>query len=727
MLTISNLRINQLRRGVAASLLAIREELSLALFAAVRDETCASWGRPQRYEQLEEWGRSQLLTAVDLFIKSVQTGDLLYRELFVGWVHSRLAADLSTEGTPQDYNPGKAVELARDRWAQLLKTRVHDAAIEILSNDLEKAASVLSTQPLKRLRILFIGDCIQFEVITALAGPCAQAQIRIEPTLLNERLQPALRNRLRGLNPNGFDLVFFSPFSHGYLPQYEHLLKPNARLLSKSKVSEGVRAMLEEIFATVAMLEGQFDCPIYVHNSAGTVQSFGAVRGLAKSLISHSARKRARELINNGLLQGRFNEDRVRLLDESGLRDRISDWRLGRTYLNSHAFHPTRLGIELGRSLYFEVVYVTAFLANRKVVVSDLDNTLWEGIIGEGPVTHHLDRQNLLKKLRNSGILLSINSKNDPANVKWFGSPLQPDDFVSPQINWNSKVSNMGVISDELNLKVKDFVFIDDRPDERERVQKAFPEILVLDATDPWTWERLKHWQKTLSSQPEEDRTKLYHERVTREEFVRGLSQVAVHAEDETAALAALEICVKIRSADSSNLKRAAELINRTNQFNVAASRTTVRELEEGLGTEHLIITAEASDKFGSMGTVGIMRLDWSQDGVEIPVFVLSCRAFGFGIEYALLSAVKKLVPADFRIVGHYRENKLNEPGRKLYPTSGLNWDGTNWIGTAGQLPSDPRWLVIDSTALVGPFGPINTRCEEQNGTKQEVKPVAHN
>ena len=338
---------------------------------------------------------------------------------------------------------------------------------------------------------------------------------------------------------------------------------------------------------------------------------------------------------------------RAQLLDENSLRETAGAAALGRVYFQGGAFHPTRLGIELGSRLYFDAVYAAAHLATKKVIVCDLDNTLWNGVIGEGAVTHHLDRQELLKELRRRGVLLSINSKNDPRNVHWSGARLETADFVAPQINWDSKALNIGRIRDELNLKVKDFVFLDDRPDELERVRIAFPEIHALDATRSDTWRFLGHWQRTLPSDPDEDRTRLYHERVRREQFVKDRGQAACQVEDEAAALTDLGLAVTIREAGRSELKRAVELINRTNQFNLCGSRTTLRELQDGLGTSHAVFTADASDKFGHMGVVGVMVAEWKPNRVEIPIFVLSCRVFGFGIEYALLYSLRQLTPPE--------------------------------------------------------------------------------
>jgi FkbH-like protein len=387
----------------------------------------------------------------------------------------------------------------------------------------------------------------------------------------------------------------------------------------------------------------------------------------------------------------------VRLLDEDALRAGGRQLELGRIYLHSNAFHPTRLGVELARGPYFQAIYSNAFLVSKKAVVCDLDNTLWDGVIGEGPVSHFLARQGTLQELRRRGVLLSIISKNDPKNVHWAGAALQPDDFVAPRINWEPKTTNMAGIRDELNLKVKDFVFIDDRRDELERMRNAFPEILALDATEPATWQFLSRWSDALPPNPESDRTKLYHERVKREQFVSGLSQMSRAVEDETAAFTALQLSVSIRQVNRSGLKRAVELINRTNQFNLCGSRTSERQLADGLGTRHTIVKAEASDKFGSMGVVGIMQVDRHSDRIEIPIFVLSCRAFGFGIEYALLNAVRALAPAECPIVGCYKETQFNQICRQFYSASGMRWDGSHWIGRIADLPPAAQWLAIES------------------------------
>jgi FkbH-like protein len=317
-------------------------------------------------------------------------------------------------------------------------------------------------------------------------------------------------------------------------------------------------------------------------------------------------------------------------------------------------------------------------------------------VIGEGAVQHFLDRQQTLAELKGRGVLLSINSKNDPANVDFKGAALRYEDFVAPQINWEPKTKNMANIAAMLNLKTQDFIFIDDRPDELERMRETFPEMVLLNACEPATWKWMSDWKRHLTAGEGEDRTKLYHERAAREEFLAEERKPDADAEDERAALERLGISVKLETVPKAGLKRATELINRTNQFNVAGSRTTLEALQSGLGEDHWVVTATASDKFGDMGVVGVMRVDRNAEGLSVPIFVLSCRVFGMGIEYALLNSVRELAEPDADLVGHYRETQHNKPGRSLYEKSGLRWNGAEWEGRVGDLPPDPEWLKVE-------------------------------
>jgi FkbH-like protein len=677
-----------------------RERLAMDLFDAVRECQGISPGSPRTFSELDDWNQQVLYTAIDLAVDWLSKAAESSKLLFQGWLHSELKLPMLEFQDPLSYQPRDILIRVKKTWISRLRESLSASDTHEFERELDRIIADFS-QPIKRnVRLLLISDCLKWEILTSLVGPCTEASINVTHEEIGERILPVIRNQIRALDPTQFDLVFFSPFTHQFFTQYAQLLKWESAFWSRARFCSEIDELLNGVILTLRALVQHFQCPIYVHNTAGTVQIFNPISGLVKETSARFSRSAVRSIINRRLKEASAEAHwagQIRVLDEDELNKDFSPWELGKVSFKGRIFHPTRIGVELGQRSYFNAVFSSAYLSTKKVVVCDLDNTLWDGVIGEGAVTHFSERQQILKRLRERGVLLSINSKNDQANVHFRGGVLQLDDFVAPRINWLPKAENMAGIAKELNLNVKDFVFIDDRPDELERMRNAFPDIVALNACQPNTWKLLSHWGSHLLSDLKEDRTKLYQERVARENFLSKQSSIEEAAEDESAAYHELQISVKLENVDRNGLKRVVELINRTNQFNLCGSRTTLRDEEDGLGSEHWIITASAKDKFGAMGVVGAMRVNRKAERIEIPIFVLSCRVFGFGIEYALLNSVKQLGPADYPVVGWYKETQANTPGRQLYARGGLTWDGENWIGKVSDLTPPPVWLTIEN------------------------------
>ncbi len=687
-------------RRVAKTFRSDRTKLAIELFIAIREGDGISEDSPRNFGELDDWNQHILYTVIDLAVDWFITGHDSRKLLFQGWIHSELKLPMLKFIDSSAYQPRDILSRAKDLWTLGLRKQLGTSELEVMNSTLDAVILNLS-QPVKRnIRLLLISDCIKWEALASLMGPSKEALINVTHEEIGERVLPVIRNRIRAFDSKQFDLVFFSPFTHQFFPQYAQLLRWEAAFWSHAKFCSVIDELLDNVLLVLRALVQHFQCPIYVHNTAATVQIFHPLSGYLKELSARLTRSSVQSTINRRLTQAIADPQlagHVRLLDENALSKDRSAWDLGQVSFKGRIFHPTRIGVELGQGPYFDAVFSAAYLNTKKVIVCDLDNTLWDGVIGEGAVTHFHERQQILKRLRERGVLLSINSKNDPANVHFNGGTLQLTDFVAPRINWQAKKENMLGIIDELNLKVKDFIFIDDRQDELERMRNAFPDIVALDACSPATWKLLSHWGSHLSSDLLEDRTKLYQERAARENFLNTQSRTEDISEDETAAFKDLQISVRLDKVDRQGLKRAVELINRTNQFNLCGSRTTVRDEEEGLGSDHWIITAAAKDKFGDMGIIGAMRVNRKADYIEIPIFVLSCRVFGFGIEYALLNAVKQLAQLDQTLVGCYKETQSNAPGRQLYAKCGLKWNGESWTGKISDVVPPPTWLTIQS------------------------------
>jgi FkbH-like protein len=271
-------------------------------------------------------------------------------------------------------------------------------------------------------------------------------------------------------------------------------------------------------------------------------------------------------------------------------------------------------------------------------------------------------------------------------------------------------------IASELNLKTKDFLFLDDRAEERAIMQEVMPEVLCVDPDAAGVWRRLQLVPTLLPKQDELDRTLTYHQQAKRQQALHATQQ---DVEDQSPVLRKLEIGVHIRAAAAKDLERVVELINRTNQFNLCGSRTYLAEAKRWQQSpRHRILMVDAQDKFGKMGAVSVAVVARTSDCLDILVFVLSCRAFGFGIETALLNTVRHIADCASRIAGglplpvhgRYIETPANDPCRHVYQRHGFALAGDAWVYHCGASvhdpehdpDQDPEWLSVTREPIEG-------------------------
>lgn len=154
-------------------------------------------------------------------------------------------------------------------------------------------------------------------------------------------------------------------------------------------------------------------------------------------------------------------------------------------------------GMEMQSALAEQILYRAGleYRTPKKVLVLDLDNTLWGGLAGETdhtPVVLSEDHsglayknlQRVLKIMQSQGVLLTIASKNNEADAMEIlehhpHMVLRPEDFAAQRINWDPKPDNIRKIAEELNLGTDSFVFFDDSEAEREMVRQMLPEVEV--------------------------------------------------------------------------------------------------------------------------------------------------------------------------------------------------------------------------------------------------------
>ncbi len=290
----------------------------------------------------------------------------------------------------------------------------------------------------------------------------------------------------------------------------------------------------------------------------------------------------------------------------------------------------------------------------RKLIILDLDDTLWGGIVGDvgwenlvlGGHHHrgeaYVDFQLALKSMQNRGILLALASKNEErvaleAIEKHPEMVLKREDFAGWRIDWQDKARNILDLLTELNLGPQSAVFIDDSPAERARVRESLPEVLVPDwPEDPVFYPAallgLRCFEIPSLSREDLTRTTLYLSENKR----RALKKTVSTPEEW---LTRLGIRVQVELLHTANLQRATQLLNKTNQMNLTTRRMSEAELMAWAEEKHhRLWTLRVSDKFGDAGLTGIISLEIQDQKAQIVDFILSCRVMGRKIEEAMLS-----------------------------------------------------------------------------------------
>ncbi|MBB5339840.1 HAD-IIIC family phosphatase [Tunturiibacter gelidoferens] len=365
------------------------------------------------------------------------------------------------------------------------------------------------------------------------------------------------------------------------------------------------------------------------------------------------------------------------------------------------------------------------FRAPRKVLCTDLDNTLWGGVLGEEgpegiatgsafPGNCYLDYQRYLKQLSSRGILLAIVSKNNDADVRDAFQIRAADlgltlsNFVATKISWNEKATSIRELAEELSLGLDSFVFVDDNPVECEAIRQQLPEVAVIAAPveEPWKLVEL------LSSQPFFDAAVVTDDDVNRLNEYKAQAQraeLANTAGDRDEFLASLEIVCTFLSALDAPLARSVQLLAKTNQFNLTTRRHSTADVEEfASAAGGQAIAVRVRDRFGDAGVVGLALARTEGDTCSIDSLLLSCRVIGRGIETALLAhlGANAIRAGAIRLVGEFIPTKKNAPCADFYLDHGFVKDPSSRDASPDSIfyqldlttaaPESPKWLTLE-------------------------------
>jgi len=323
-----------------------------------------------------------------------------------------------------------------------------------------------------------------------------------------------------------------------------------------------------------------------------------------------------------------------------------------------------------------------------KTIFVDLDNTLWPGVLGDEGVgginlapdssaLPHLDLQHRLKKLKQSGVLLNIVSKNDTDIVKEFFNVrkeeliLHWEDFATINANWKPKSENISKALAELNLTHSGVAFIDDSRFEQNEVSSTLPEIIVFEMP-----EEPYEWNKYLTD------SNLFHtpvvtgEDLTRTQFYQheGKRLASSKSMSNSEYLQSLQLVLRAQSVSSENIDRAIQLLNKTNQFNIRGSQVDYEEVKAfTIHQRDFFWLFTLQDIYSNYGIIScIYGTVYTEQMLEIKGWCLSCRAFTRNVENSILQFLCSKYPQCQTISLALNLTSKNKYAKSYFQTHGF-------------------------------------------------------
>lgn len=359
----------------------------------------------------------------------------------------------------------------------------------------------------------------------------------------------------------------------------------------------------------------------------------------------------------------------------------LKTWYLGKILHTNLA--QRRLAEEIGRLAELEQ------RTPKKVLLVDLDNTLWGGLAGEREHTPlelseehqglaYKNAQRVLQLMERAGVVLGIVSKNNEEDAMAVirehpHMVLREQDFAIRRINWQPKHENIREIAHSLNLGLDSLVFWDDSPGERALVQQMLPQVEVPPFPDspvelaPALAELYeKYFQKPRLTEEDRQKTRQYAENEQR-------NRLEEQTGDYDRFLRRLEIRAQVLDPGP-HMERLVQLVNKTNQFNLTTLRYSLEEMQKTVADPaKKVYLYRVEDCFGDYGIVSALIVSLAGGIPMVEEWVLSCRVMGKQVEDALLGHVEaELLRAGYtELRGRYVPTGKNRPVAELYDRLG--------------------------------------------------------
>lgn len=557
--------------------------------------------------------------------------------------------------------------------------------------------SELSVQPLPTLRVALLGTCIT-ELLARTADP---TRFHVKHYLMDSSpfntpphlpagahdaviVHLTLRTILGALHPQGDGDLFY--------------LRDETPEDIKTRALETLTKTLDGLIAHLPQ-----NIPLFF---LAFIEPTDTAQGLI-ALPSPLSLKLIVQAINQKLAETLALHSHIFYVELNDLLRFYGDSEISDAYI-THASHAAFTGNQASKQFCLEIwsriggLYrVFQQMDPIKLIITDLDNTLWKNVAAEADEIipwqftegWPLGYAEALLACKARGILLAIASKNDEAVIrdllpKIWQDRLNLNDFCSFRLNWQPKSQSIAEILAETNLLPESVLFIDDNPLEIAEVKAAYPTMRTLTVPQ-------QRWKHILCYAPETQRKYLSDESVQRTALIHAKIErdKAETSMDRSAFLQSLGLALEVTELTKTthkNFPRALELLNKTNQFNSTGQRWSEADMAQFFAQNGVILAFNARDRLANHGLIGLALVKTD----ELVQIVLSCRVFGLGIETAMLNFIQSRAASPLK--AQWRETGRNHSCQFLYPEHGwtLNLDTPNCYNAGANAPVWPDWIA---------------------------------
>lgn len=475
-----------------------------------------------------------------------------------------------------------------------------------------------------------------------------------------------------------------------------------------------VKRFQQEISELLQTFRQHCSTPLLLHNLALPRLEH------ARMADSHSPDRQGKQIagLNDALRDAATQVVDVHLLDYAALVSHFGGLNWYDERMRLYAKAPIANAM-LGQLAQAYMRYFRALSGlTKKCLVLDLDNTLWGGVIGEEgidgiqlgpnyPGNAFVAFQQTILALHRRGVILAVASKNNPEDIEevWLkhrSMMLRKACFSAFEIHWHPKSDSLKRIAQRLNISLEHMVFVDDNPAECEQVRRELPQVTVIEL--PHQPERYRQalcaeglFDTLTLSDEDRRRGQLYQQREQAETVRASQSNLEDYYRD-------LAMQLFFAGMDTTSRARAAQLTQKTNQFNLTTIRYSEAELAERMAApDWLLMTLRVQDRFGDNGIVGVMMARVASGGLYIDTFLLSCRVIGRTVETAMLAALCQAAQARglHQLWGYVVPTDKNRPVRDLFEKHGFSQQReeaggiTHWMLdlTTGSIEA-PDWFM---------------------------------